>query len=89
MRERNSGAIVLDSSEKLKDVMTHNRRVWLVMSPGNAMLNGGPAVPMHLLVVNNFEVQYESLNAQAWLWDRDQNHFVDVGGGTGDIQRSY
>ena len=89
MRERNSGAIVLDSVDKLKDVMTHHNRVWLVMSPGNALFKGGPSLPMREIVLKNFDLKYESLNAQVWLWDRGNNRFHDIGGGVGDIQRTY
>ncbi|MDE2127332.1 MAG: glycosyltransferase family 39 protein [Armatimonadetes bacterium] len=78
LRERDSGAVVIDNVDKLRWVISHYPRVWLIFPPRN--LSASHYLPVNQLnseLSANFRVVFHSLNCQVWLWDASLNHYRD------------
>jgi len=73
LRERNSAAVVIDSPDKLRQVMTRDKRVWLVVSPMSAVFAGNTGK----LATSNFDVAYQNFGAEVLLWDRSSNRYFN------------
>jgi len=73
LRERNSAAVVIDSPDKLRKVMTRDKRVWLVVSPISAVFAGNTGK----LAIANFDVAYQNFGSEVLLWDRSSNRYFD------------
>lgn len=74
LRERNSGAIVIDSADKLRRIMASDRRIWLVVSPISSINAGNTGK----LAMANFPVVYETFGTEVLLWDRDSNRYYNA-----------
>jgi 4-amino-4-deoxy-L-arabinose transferase-like glycosyltransferase len=78
LRERNSGAVVVDNADKLRRVLASNQRVWLVIHP-SSIGTPGPQVSgeMAQMLQDNFQIVYEPFSMEVLLWDRSQNTYRD------------
>lgn len=76
MRDRNAGAITVDSPEKLEDVMDGSSRVWLVL-PSDIVgtANTINLRDMKYIVWSSFTLARETFGIKVYLWDRTQNGF--------------
>ncbi len=90
LRERNSGAIVVDNPDKLLRVLAENQRVWLVIHPGSIGIPG-PEVSgaMAQLLQDNFQIVAEPFGMQVLLWDRRLNVYHDAVRGYGFDQYNF
>jgi hypothetical protein len=89
-RERNSGAIVIDNADKLRDVLAHTNRLWLVVQTQNLAEPGKDTNGfLTKFVLDNFKVAYEPVSMQVLEWDRSDGHFRDSIENTGYNKAGY
>jgi hypothetical protein len=74
MRDRNAGAITIDSPEKLQEVMYASPRIWLVL-PSDLVgtANTINLRDMKYIVWSSFTLARETFGIKVFLWDRTQN----------------
>lgn len=84
LRERNSGAVVVDNVDKLRQLTLSSQRVWIVLHPGaigdNVATNNdfsNESLIMAEFVGDNYQNVYEAFGTEVLLWDRASNHYVD------------
>lgn len=76
LRERNSGAVVIDTAEKLRAVMETSQRVWVVLptdSLGSGKYSQGDSLSGFIL--DNFRTAFEPFSAKVLVWDRSWNRY--------------
>jgi 4-amino-4-deoxy-L-arabinose transferase-like glycosyltransferase len=84
MRERNSGAIVIDNTDKLREVLANSDRVWIVLQTQNLTEPGADTNGMLTkFVKDNFKVAYEPVSMMVLEWDRSDGHLRDTAQNTG------
>ncbi len=89
-RERNSGAVVIDNADKLRDVLAHSNRLWLVVQTQNLAEPGKDTNGfLTQFVLDNFKVAYEPVSMQVLEWDRSDGHFRDSVHNTGYDRAGY
>ncbi len=84
LRERNSGAIVVDSYGKLNTVLSENSRVWLMAIPSTRHSQSTDT-----FVRSNFEPVYDAYGVEVWLWDRNKNHYLNPDSGEPNNQLDF
>ncbi|HWD39869.1 MAG TPA: glycosyltransferase family 39 protein [Fimbriimonas sp.] len=84
MRERNSGALVVDNADKLSRIMAQNDRVWAVVNTRSiSNPNDTYKGAMGQLLRDNFSIQYEPTGVEVLLWDRSKNYYHSAVGRSG------
>jgi len=90
LRERDTGAVAIDNVDKLRQVVTKNARVWLILPRKNVLMSGAQANGQLAQFVNdNFQVQQETLGIEVLIWDRSQNHYQEDGPDLGYAQYNF
>ena len=76
IRERDTGAVDVDSVDKLRRIISDNPRVWLIIPRKNittgSHFNNGL---LSQFTADNFQVRRETLGMEVLLWDRQRNHY--------------
>lgn len=76
MRERNSGAVVLDNADKLRALMANSERIWILAQTQNLEEKGrSPSGELSMFVADNFKAAYEPLGITIMVWDRASGHY--------------
>jgi len=75
VRERNSAAICVDTTDKLVSVMSNNKRMWLVIPQWQTVASKGNRLAFVNVLTANFTLMHQVHGIQVWLWDKDLNHF--------------
>lgn len=76
IRERNSGAVVVDNVDKLRQVIARHPRVWLVVHGSTIGASGyNLDGQMNRLALDNFKVVAEPFGMRVMLWDQARNHY--------------
>jgi len=90
MRERNSGAIVIDNTDKLRDVLANSNRVWIVLQTQNLTEPGADTNGMLTkFVKDNFKVAFEPVSMMVLEWDRSDGHLRDSVENTGYAEAGF
>jgi hypothetical protein len=90
MRERNSGAIVIDNTDKLREVLANSNRVWIVLQTQNLTQPGTDTSGlMTRFVLNNFKVAFEPVSMMVLKWDRSDGHLRDTAENLGFAKEGF
>jgi hypothetical protein len=74
-RERNSGAICVDTTDKLINIMQNNKRVWFVIPQWQTIPGNGNHGDFANFLNENFALMDQVHGIQVWLWDKNRNHY--------------
>lgn len=74
-RERNSGAVCVDTTDKLIDIMQNNKRVWFVIPQWQTIPGNGNHGNFANFLNENFALMDQVHGIQVWLWDKNRNHY--------------
>lgn len=74
LRNRDTGAIGVDNVDKLRHIISENRRLWVVM-PIWQLIPTGKHWAISQFVLQNFREVNQSFGLKIMLWDRDRNYY--------------
>ncbi|MDX1931848.1 MAG: glycosyltransferase family 39 protein [Capsulimonadales bacterium] len=79
LRERDSGAVMIDNVDKMRRAMQENERLWLVIPAIDVISPGTPqGAEMVAFVKANFTTVREPMGVQLLLWDRSAGRWRDI-----------
>jgi len=78
VRERNSAAVFLNTTDKFIEAMSSHQRIWLEVPQWLTTPGVGYRQQFVGFLQANFALMYQSDGVQVWLWDKNLNHYNDT-----------